>query len=108
MRENRSAASPIVGAVAVADRAPVERVAEVADELGEHRLEPFGRVHRQAGQLEAVPVHHVQPVDVDAVVGVPVRDHDRSQVAGIDVSCRFANVPLPQSIQMLASPARTR
>ena len=35
--------------------------------------------------LEAVAVHHVQAVDVDAVIGVPVRDHDRAEVAGIDV-----------------------
>ena len=94
MREKRSCASPIDGAVAVAHRAPVERVAERTDEPLEHLLEPFGRVHGQTVPLEAVAVHHVQAVDVDAVIGMAVRDHDRGQVAGVDVLVQVRERPV--------------
>ena len=69
--------------VAVADEAPVERVAPLADEPLELLLDTFGRVHGQAPPLEAVLVQHVQAVEVDAVVGMAVRDDDRGEVGRI-------------------------
>ena len=41
---------------------------------------PFGREHRQVLAAEAVAQQHVEAVDVDAVVGVAVREHDRGEV----------------------------
>ena len=87
---------------------PVERVAPIADETLEQLLHAFRCEHRKALALEAVLVHHVQAVQVDAVVGMAVRDDDRRQLSGSTCCCRFVNEPLPQSTQSTVVPARTR
>jgi hypothetical protein len=74
-----------VEAVAVADQAPVERVRPLAHETLELLLHSFRCVHREALALEPVLVHHVQPVQVDTVVGMAVGDDDRCQLFGMDV-----------------------
>ena len=71
-------------------------------------LEPFGREHGQVLASDAVAQEHVEAVDVDAVVGMAVREHDRGEVLTPTCSCRWPNVPLPQSIQIDVSPDRSR
>ena len=70
--------------------APVERVAPVADQCEQELLEPLGRVHRQVLETEAVAQQDVEAVDVDAVVGVPVREHDCGQVLDLQVLLEMA------------------
>ena len=48
-------------------------------------LEPLGREDRHVLAAEPVAQQHVQAVDVDAVVGVPVGEHHRGEVLGRDV-----------------------
>ena len=82
--------SPTRSRVAVADGAPVEGVAPVGHERLERLLESLGCVHGQVAELEAVAQEHVEAVDVDAVVGVTVGEHDRGEVLGRDVLLQVA------------------
>ena len=61
-----------------------------ADERAEVLLEALGRVHREPLALEPVPQEHVEAVDVDAVVGMLVREHDRGEVLRGEVLLQVA------------------
>ena len=45
--------------------------------------------------LESVPEEHVQAVDVDAVVGMPVRDHDTVEILDRDVLLQVGERAVP-------------
>ena len=72
-------------AVAVADEVPVERVGPLTDEGSSFFSTPSGVYTGRPLHVEAVLVHHVQAVDVDAMVGVRVRDHNRGEVDRVRV-----------------------
>ena len=72
------------------DRPPVERVAPRPDERTEARIRTLRCEDRQAGALEAVVPEHVQAVDVGAVIGVLVRDHDRVDLRRVEVIVQHA------------------
>ena len=70
---------------------------------------PSGAYTGTCSAAEAVAQHHVQAVDVDAVVGVAVGEHHRRQVLDRRRAPAGArSVPLPQSTQIDVSPPRSR
>ena len=78
--------------VAVVDRAARRTTSPQSPPTSEPRCSarPAGAIHREPLALEAVAHQHVQPVDVDAVVGMLVGDHDGGQVLGGDVLLEVA------------------
>ena len=74
----------------------------------ERLLEALGRVHRQAARSSPYAQQHVQTVDVDAVVGVAVREDDRGEVLDRDVLLQVRERAVAAVDPDRRAPPRTR
>ena len=81
--------------VAVAHEVPVERVGPAAYEPFERLLDTLGGVHGQTAAVDPVLVEHVQAVDVDAVIGMRMRDDDRGEVGRVRVLLQIRERAVP-------------
>ena len=82
-------------ALTLVDRGPGKRSTPVAaDELTEMLGQTRGRVDGESLALEAVAREDMQPVHIDAVVGMLVGDDDRGEILRLDVLLEVPERPV--------------